>query len=242
MDALSTDVLLESVDRRIGARLSSASATPIRYLGGAAHAVSATLHSLINHSRSPVDPRTSLFALPLAAVLLVTGCFAPGEAPNELRIVDEIDMEAQVVDVDQSSRELTIQAVDGSRVVLMAGSEVRHFDQISAGDTSSASYVVSLSARKLPADEPDTEATLGTTAACAEAGTKPVGGIGAGITMTVVVKSVDLDSNSVTFMGPDGMLQAIESEREEGQKFIAGLKPGDRIELIYTEASVLSID
>jgi hypothetical protein len=184
----------------------------------------------------------TLLALPLAAALMIAGCTTPGEAPNEVHIVDGIDVEAQVIAVDKTTRELTLQTPDGVHVVLVAGSEVRNFDQIDAGHTITASYTVTVNARKLAVDEADTEASLDIAAARAEAGTKPAGGIGAGLTMTVVVKSVDTDTNIVTFTTPDGMLQAVEAEREEGQAFIAGLKPGDRVELIYVEASVISVD
>jgi hypothetical protein len=34
----------------------------------------------------------------------------------------------------------------------------------------------------------------------------------------------------------------VQAEREEGRRFIAGLKPGNRVELVYGEAVVLALD
>ena len=60
--------------------------------------------------------------------------------------------------------------------------------------------------------------------------------------MTVVIKTVDLNSNVVTFTTPSGALEAVEAEREQGQQFIAGLKPGDRVELIFGKVLALSVE
>jgi hypothetical protein len=119
---------------------------------------------------------------------------------------------------------------------------VRNFDRIEAGDTVSALYLVSLSARRLAPDEPDTEPTVGMTAARAELGADPAGAIGAGVALTVVVKSVDLEQHIVVLIDPDGVIHAVEAERDEGRRFIAGPKPGDRVELTYAEALALAVD
>lgn len=181
-------------------------------------------------------------SLSLLAVLLIGGCTTPGEAPQRVEIVDEVDVEATVLSVNKETREIALQDTQGTVVVLIAGPMVRNFDQIEAGDTINASYVISVTARRLAADEPDTEPSFGMTAAGAELGEKPAGGVGAGVTMTVVVKSVDLKSNIVTFTGPDGMLHAVEAQREAGQEFIAGLSPGDRVEMIFVEANVITVN
>jgi hypothetical protein len=60
--------------------------------------------------------------------------------------------------------------------------------------------------------------------------------------MTVSVKSVDRKLNIVVFTDPSGELHAVEAERDEGKRFVAGLKAGDRVELIYTEALALSVE
>jgi hypothetical protein len=60
--------------------------------------------------------------------------------------------------------------------------------------------------------------------------------------MTVVVKSVDQEQHVVTFTDPNGVLREVEAERDEGKSFVKGLKPGDRVELIYEEVLAISVE
>jgi len=187
----------------------------------------------------------------LFAAALIAGCAASPEAPRQAKtpeaprqakISDEVVAEASVLAVDAATRELTLKRADGTRVVVVAGPEVRNFAQIKVGDMVTARYIVSLSARRLAADEPDTEPSLGVAAARAKPGERPAGAIGADVAMTVVVKSVDLERHVVVFTDPGGALHAVEAERDVGRRFIAGLSPGDRVELVYAKVFVLGVE
>jgi hypothetical protein len=125
---------------------------------------------------------------------------------------------------------------------VVAGPEVRNFDQIEAGNIVTARYVVSLSARRLDPDEADTEPSAAVLTARAEPGQAPAGAIRADVAMTVLVKSVDQDQHVVTFTDPNGVLHVVEAERDEGKNFVRGLKPGDRVELVYEEAFAMSVE
>ena len=180
--------------------------------------------------------------VPSVAALMLAACATTPEAPKEAKISDEVTVQATVVAVDKENRELTLERPDGSYVEVVAGPEVRNFDQIELGNTVTARYVVSLSARRLEPDEPDTEPTVGVLTARAEPGQAPAGAIGSDMAMTVLVKSVDQDQHIVTFTDPNGALHAVEAERDEGKNFVRGLKPGDRVELIYEEVLVMSVE
>jgi len=177
----------------------------------------------------------------LTAMLLV-GCATTPEAPKEAKISDEVTAQATVVGIDKENRALTLERPDGSYVQVVAGPEIRNFDQIVVGNTVTARYVVSLSARRLDPDEPDIEPSVGVAAGRAEPGQAPAGAIGADMAITVVVKSVDIDQHVVTFTDPGGVLHAVEAERDEGKAFVKGLKPGDRVELNYEEVLVMAVE
>ena len=181
-------------------------------------------------------------AFTLLATALLASCASTPEAPTQASISDEVAVEATILAVDKAARELTLQRSDGTQVVVVAGPEVRNFDQIQAGNKVSARYIVSLSVRRLAPDEPDTEPSLGVGAGRAEPGQAPAGVIGADVALTVVVKSVDLAQHLVVFTDPEGRIHAVEAERDEGRRFIAGLKAGDRVELVYGEALVLAVE
>jgi len=181
-------------------------------------------------------------AIPVLAAILIAGCTSTPAAPRKAQITDEVAVQATVVAVDKASRELILQRSNGSQVAVVAGPEVRNFDQIAAGDTLNARYTVSLTARRLDPDEMAKEPGAGMAAARAEPGEKPGAAIGAGVTMTVVVNSVDRDTHTVVVTGPNGNTQAIEAQRQTGKRFVEGLKPGDRVELTYGEALVLAVE
>lgn len=174
--------------------------------------------------------------------LLIVSCASTPEAPTEAKISGEVSAESQVLAVDKSTRELTLERPDGDSVVVVAGPEILNFDQIEAGDTVSARYRVSLSARLLGEDEVDTQPTIGLATASAEAGARPRGEISADLKLTMVVKSVDHEQHLVVLVAPDGAFKTVQAEREEGMRFVAGLEPGDRIELEYSESVVLAIE
>lgn len=186
--------------------------------------------------------RRPWLALSLLAAPLAAACATTSEAPTKARITDEVAVQAAVVSVDRVSREVTIERPDGTRLTLVAGPEVRNFEGIEAGDTISARYAVSLSARRLAEDEAGTPPTAGVAAGRAAPGERPAGAIGAGVVMTVVVNSVDRSRHEVVFTDPDGRTHTVQAERDEGKRFVEGLKPGDRVELAYAEAVVVAVE
>jgi ribosomal protein S1 len=178
--------------------------------------------------------------VPLLAGVL--GCASTKDAPTKAQITENVTAQATVLAVDKATREVTLQDSDGSRWILVCGRDVRNFDRINAGDKVQAHYTVSVTARRLSADEPDTAPTLAVAAARAAPGELPAGALGAGAAMTVVVKSVDKAKHIVTFTDPGGALHAVQAERDEGKRFVEGLKPGDRVELVCGESFALSVD
>ena len=181
---------------------------------------------------------------PLVASLLAAltiGCASTQEPPDRVDISDEVVADVRVLAVDKPTRGITLERANGSPVVVTAGPEVRNFDQIRAGDTLSVRYVVGISARRLDPGEPDTPASIGSVAGRAAQGRKPGAVIGSESVMTVVIRTVDQVSNVVTFVTPSGALEAVEAERDEGRRFIAGLQPGDRVELVFGEVLALAV-
>ncbi len=186
----------------------------------------------------------SLFPLFVAA--LAAGCASP-EAPTRAEISEEIVLESTVQAVDAETREITLQRQDGTKVVMVAGPEVRNFAQIAVGDKVRARYRVSLTAQRLKPDDVAPEPTAGIAVGVAEKGSKPGIGIGAGVELTVTVQSVDKKQHIVVFTGPAGEgpageLHSVRAQRDEGRRFISGLKVGDRVKLVYTEAIALTVE
>ena len=83
---------------------------------------------------------------------------------------------------------------------------------------------------------------LDTQAYTAPAGSKPAASVGATITTTVQIESVDTSFETVTFKRPDGFVRTIAPASPEGKKFIKTLKKGDMVDVSYTEALAISVE
>jgi len=177
---------------------------------------------------------------------LVAGCASesatPPAPPTEASITEEAVAEATVVSIDKATRQITLERADGPRLVMVAGPDFRNFDQVEAGMKVKARYGVTVSVRRLAPEETEAAPTAAAGAARARLGEKPAGGIVAGLSMTVKVVSVDLAQHVVTFTDPDGALRAVKAQRDEGRRFVDGLKPGDRVEIVYAEGVALSVE
>ena len=164
------------------------------------------------------------------------------KAPTRADITQEVVAEATVMAVNATTREIELKQGDGSRVVVFCGPDVRNFDQIKVGQAVKAKYKESLSARLLGPDEAETDAEIRLAASRAAVGEKPAGSVGATVAVTVRVQSVDLKQHLVVFTDPEGQLHAVRAERDEGRRFVAGLKPGDRVELSFGQSLALTVE
>ena len=193
----------------------------------------ALLLALAAGCASPIDD--SAPAAPAAAP-------APAASPDRASIAEEQVAEVTVASIDKTTRELTLERSDGARMVLVATPEFRNFDQVEAGMKVKAKVSVKLSVRRLAPEEKAAPPSVAAGAARARLGEKPAGGVVAGLSMTVTVQTVDAAKHVVTFTDPDGATRAVKAERDEGIRFVAGLKPGDRVEIVYGEGVVLSVE
>jgi hypothetical protein len=187
--------------------------------------------------------------LPLAVAFalsaLAAGCQTSKSeppAPEQAQVSESRTARAKVLSVERTSRLIVLQSQDGNCWVVRAGSAVRNFDQISAGDQVRVSYVASLAVQLKKPGEPIAPASATIGAARAEPGQTPAAGIGAEITATVKIESVDLSNNLVVFAMPSGELNVVYVKRPEGREFIRGLKRGDMVEITYSEAMAVALE
>lgn len=183
----------------------------------------------------------SMKLFPLFVAALAVGCASTG-APTQAEISEEVVLESTVQAVNAETREITLEQEDGTKVLIVAGPDVRNFAQIDVGDTVKARYRVSLAAKRLEPGEAESERATGVTVGVAEAGRKPGVSVKVGNEVTVTIESVDTKQHIVVFTGPEGKLHSVRAQRDEGRRFISGLKTGDRVKLVYTEAVALSVE
>ena len=197
-------------------------------------------------------------ALPLGTSLLtlLLGACAPEtpapakvedapEAPAPAKIEDARQISATVEAIDVATRMLQLRGEDGEQFTLEVSPEVRNLEQVKVGDRVVARYYESLAAelRRRGDGTGTTEAPVVDAAMDrAEAGEKPGAAVGTQTRATVRVISVDTQNNVVSFYGADGLSRTVPLRTPEGREFASKLKPGDEVELTYTEALAVSVE
>jgi len=152
------------------------------------------------------------------------------------------EVSATVTAIDPATRMISLKADDGSTGAYEAGPEVKNFDKIHVGDKVVVSYYQGLAAQVLP---PGTALSKSVkqmdVATAAQPGTKPGAGIGTALNATVVIEKVDTKANTVTFKRPDGVSRTLPVQSDEGKAFLAKIKAGDKVDVVYAEAVAVQV-
>lgn len=152
-----------------------------------------------------------------------------------------VEASAVVVSVDQETRLVVLEREDGTKVKIVAGSEVRNLDQVDPGDRVVIRYLQAIAAQMAePGKVAETEGA--SAVARAPEGEKPKALAGAEIRTTVRIVSVDMEINQVVFTPPDGIVRSVVVREPEMQEFVRTLEPGDEVDVTFTEALAISVE
>jgi hypothetical protein len=177
-----------------------------------------------------------LFAIGLLYVVLA-GC---SSSPEPLEISDVQEIEAIVMAVDAEARLLVLRGPAGNEVAFRVGPEVRNLPQVEVGDILRVSYYTGFVFSMAEPGNAGADAEIA--AGRAKEGDRPGAMVGATTRQTVEILSVAPDGTAVSFRDADGLLQSIDVPREEGQAFARKLRPGDLVDIQYTEAIAVGVE
>lgn len=177
--------------------------------------------------------------LTIVSLSAASGAMAGDKKPFERTETEEVT--ASVESVDPSTREMVLKGSQGMRVAMVAGPEVRNLEQIKPGDEVVAVYHQALAAQVKPRGTATAPPTAADTVERARPGEKPSGAAGVSVATTVQIESVDKSFNTVSFRRSDGIVRTVAVEDPDAQRFIRTLKPGDPVEIVYTEALAVSV-
>jgi hypothetical protein len=149
-------------------------------------------------------------------------------------------VEATVEAVDPATREVSLRGPNGP-VSVVVGPEVKNFDKVHVGDKLVVSYYQGIAAQMAKGDMKATEPAASTFAYRAQGGKRPGGGAGASVTATVTIEAIDTGTNTVAFRRPDGSVHIIAVKSPNMVQFIRTLKPGDSVEVTYTESVAINV-
>jgi len=156
--------------------------------------------------------------------------------PGKAMMTQSVELAAIVAAIDKATRTVTLKGPNGTLDVV-AGEEVRNFDQIRVGDSVVARYQ-----RALSLELKKTRSALGEshveTTTRAEPGAQPAAMAGRTITVLADVVAVDAEKSLISLKGPRGNVVDLQVQNPGHFKVV---KVGDQVEAVYMEAVAIAV-
>jgi hypothetical protein len=164
-----------------------------------------------------------------------------GMMKDQATVTDVIRATATVEAVDYAARTVTLKTESGEKEIVEVSPEVKRFREVKKGDRVQVQVYRAIAA-KMSRHKNNNEIRVQGEVAKASPQDRP--GIAGrnDISSTVTVNEVDLKNNLVTVTGPAGNTVKLAVSRPPMQAFIKQLKPGDRVDVTYTEAVAISLE
>ena len=145
-------------------------------------------------------------------------------------------MTATIEGIEQASRSVTVKKADGTYDQLYAPESFKAFDKLKIGDKVTAKYYdnVVLNVKKPGEAAVDSSSSAVTKAAGGAAGTAAHQR-----TITATITAIDNSVPSISFSGPNGWKY---STRVEDKAALAKVKVGDKVDITWTQAMILSLE
>jgi hypothetical protein len=172
-----------------------------------------------------------------AAVLLLVGMIGTCGAQSKEFVRDAATMTATIEAINLSDRTMTVKGPNGNYVDLVASSDVKRFSEFKVGDKINVRYYDTMVMRLKPAGEK--AVNTATEAATPGTGAKPAGTVAKQRTITATITQLDPKVPSITFTGPNNWQY---SSKIYDKKVLKTIKVGDRVDITWTEAVILSLE
>jgi len=167
------------------------------------------------------------------------GGVAVASAPGKAAVVRAVEVSAQVTGIDRATRTVTLKGPKGESFDIVAGDEVKNFDQIKVGDVVVARYAQALTLELKKTKGAKGDVTVKEGVAAAKPGEKPAVAGGRQVTAIAEVTAVDPKASTITLKGPRGNTVTLDVKNPDQFKVV---KKGDQVEVTYTEALALSVE
>ena len=167
-----------------------------------------------------------LLLLPLAPAIRAQTKTLPGEM---------VTVTATVEAIQQSTRTVTLKGPKGVYHDVVVPDTVTRFSEIKVGDKITAKYYDNIVLR---VKQPGETAVDSDSAALTKGGgTKPGATAATQRTITATITDIDRKTPSITFSGPNNWKY---SSRVEDKKALATVKVGDKVDITWTSALLVS--
>ena len=167
-----------------------------------------------------------LLAVPIGA--LAQKAVTQGEA---------VEMTAEIVAIDKDARIVTLEGEDGEIEEIVCGPEVKRFDELKVGDKVTFRYYESIVSHIRKPGDPAPAPSSGP-ALVRGTGAKPSGTLSEQMSATVTITEIDAKVPSVTVKTEDGRTMSF---KIADKKNLEGVKVGDKVDITYTAAVMITV-
>ncbi|MBL8351818.1 MAG: hypothetical protein JNL87_16080 [Burkholderiaceae bacterium] len=174
----------------------------------------------------------------MAQQLKAEGAAAASSSPGKAQAARAIKVSATVSAIDKATRTITLKDAAGKEFPVVAGSEVRNFDQVTVGSEVVVGMVqaLALELKKGPGGAPARVESAD--AGRAASGAQPGAMAGRRITVTADVVALDAKTQTATLKGPN---QTVDLKVPDPKQFKM-IAVGDQVQATYTEALAVSVE
>lgn len=173
-----------------------------------------------------------VFVLVAAATLAARPAFAQTKTVTGETKTVTVSVEA----IDVSNREVSVKKPDGTYDVFYVPPGMKRFDTLKVGDKVTARYYENM---VLTVQKPGEKPKDSGNAAVTRSQSGAAGTIAHQRTITATITAIDMKVPSITFTGPNNWKY---STRVEDKDALAKVKVGDKVDITWTEATILSLD
>ncbi|HSO08211.1 MAG TPA: hypothetical protein VLW45_13295 [Pelomicrobium sp.] len=182
---------------------------------------------------------TSLAASPVLAQQGGAGAVVmEATAPGEGGAATVVTVSAVVTAIDKANRLVTLKGPGGNTYRVVAGPEVRNFDQIKVGDEVVVRHLEAVVLELKKGGDGIRERVESAGAERAPAGGKPGAVVVRRVTVVANVVAVNPRSQTVTLRGPD---HTVELRVRDPNQFKL-VKVGDQVQATFTDAVAVSVE
>lgn len=151
---------------------------------------------------------------------------------------DVVEVTSSIEAIDKTARLITLKGPDGNMDTVYAGPEVLRFDELKVGDKVTFRYYDSLVYQIRKPGDPTTPPPTGETTVARSQGAKPGATISEQMMATVKIKAIDAKVPSVTVESEDGRTLSF---KVDDKKNLKGVSVGDKVEITYTSAVMITV-
>lgn len=178
----------------------------------------------------------STFALAQPAVAQTSNTITRSE-PGKVGKAQTVEAILVITGIDKATRTLKFKGPQGNEAEVIAGPDVKNFEQLKVGDSVNVAFVEALVVELKKGGGLKVERTDKSTMAQAKPGETPQGGVAKQVTAVGDVTKVDAATQTITVKGPQ---RTVELKVRDPEQFKL-IKVGDQLEVTYTAAVALSV-